>query len=124
MSKTESLRAALQSLLKTISTTVSYESVPIKTYPYLVFELEEVGKFDGKVQYQLEINAVDCGTDSSDVEELSDAVQELLHKYYHLDENIQFSSYQGIRHSVKEDDPKIIRRRMLFEVQLHELKGE
>lgn len=124
MSKTENLRTALQALLKTVSTTVSYETVPTKTYPYLVFELEEVGKSDGKVQYQLEINAVDYGADSSDVEELADTVQELLHKYYHLDENIQFSSYQGIRHSVREDDPKIIRRRMLFEVQLHELKGE
>lgn len=124
VSKTIALREVLQTLLKTVTQNVSYETAPTNAYPYVVFNLDEVGKSDAKTQYQLEINAVGHGVDSSPIEALADTVQELLHKYHHIDQSIQFSIYQGIRHSVREEDPQIIRQRMLFELQLHELKGE
>lgn len=125
MSKTIELKKALNTLLKTVATRVFYEeAAAIKVYPYVVFELSEIGYDAGKTLYQLEVNALDYGSDTTTVETLADDIQELLNKYYYINTNIQFSIYKGIKGSVKESEKEIIRRRLLFEVQLHELKGE
>ena len=125
MDKTESLKTEVKSLLKTQAVRVSYGSAPKKKeYPYVVFELSELGFSDGKTTYQLEVNAVDSGDVSKPVDDLSDNIQKKLHGTCLLNEDIQFVVYRGARQSVTEDNPDLIRRRMLFEVHLHELKGE
>jgi hypothetical protein len=58
------------------------------------------------------------------VDDISDDIQARLHRYTFIDNVIQFTSYKGIRQPVTEEDKEINRRRMLFEIQLHELKGE
>lgn len=125
MDKTESLKIAVKGLLKTQAARVSYGVGPKKKlYPYVVFELSELGCSDGKTTYQLEVNAVDFGDDTKPVDDLSDNIQKKLHKEYFINSDIQFAVYRGARQPVTEDNPEIIRRRMLFEVHLHELKGE
>ena len=125
MNKTESLKTEVKKLLKTQTDRVSYGTGPKKKiYPYVVFELSELGFSDGKTTYQLEVNAVDSGDDTQPIDDLSDNIQKKLHKECFINEDIQFTAYRGARQPVTEDNPDIIRRRMLFEIHLHELKGE
>jgi len=125
VSRTIALRTELQRLFKTLTTNVHYEEAPDTiAYPYLVYELSELAYSYGKTTYQLEVNILDYGTSSSAAERLADTVQENLNKYHFINTVIQFTVYKGLRQTIKEDDKKIIRRRLLFEIQLHELKGE
>ncbi len=123
--RTWTLRTELQRLFKTLTTNVYYEgNQDPAVYPRLVFDLSEVTYDSGKTLYQLEINIIDYGTSTKAIEELTDTVQSTLNKYYFINDEIQFAVYRGLRQKVEEDDKQIIRRRLLFEIQLHELKGE
>lgn len=125
MSKTIALRTELQRLFKTLITNVYHEEAPdTANNPYLVYELSEVFFNYGKTVFQLEINILDYGKSSSAIENLADAVQRKFNKHHYIDKNIQFTIYQGLRQTVKEEDKEIVRRRLLFEIQLHELKGD
>ena len=124
MTKTISLRTEIKRLLKTLAANVYYEEAPSTVTSYIVFELSEVNKEYGRVLIQLEINIFDYGQSTTAVETLADQVQSTFHKYHFIDANIQFMVYEGSRQIIKEEDKQIIRRRLLFEVHLHELKGE
>lgn len=128
MTKTNALINAIVDLLKPLIDEVSYDGsiksgTDQKDYPYAVFDFVEIPQPYDSSLYQLEINAVDYGSIKSTIESLCDEIQKKFDHYYHIDENIQFAIYLGNRDSVKEEDKKIIRRRMLFEIHLHE-KGE
>lgn len=123
--RTWTLRTELQRLFKTLTTNVYYEgNQDPAVYPRLVFDLSEVTYDSGKTLYQLEINIIDYGTSTKIVENLADTVQSTLNKYYFINDEIQFAVYRGLRQKVEEDDKQIIRRRLLFEIQLHEMRGE
>jgi hypothetical protein len=123
--KTWTLRTEIQRLFKTLTTNVYYEgNQDPAVYPRLVFELNEVSYDSGKTLFQLEVNVIDYGTSTRVVEDLADTVQSVLNKYYFINSEIQFRVYRGLRQKVEEDDKQIIRRRLLFEIHLHELKGE
>lgn len=125
MSKSIQLRTELQRLLETIITNVYHEDASDKRpYPYLVYELSDLTYEYGKTLMQLEINILDYGKPTNEVETIADTVQETLNGYYFINSEIQFVIYKGLKQTVKEEDKKIIRRRLLFEIQLHELKGE
>lgn len=125
MSKTISLRTELQRKLKTLTTTVYYEEASDSAvYPYCVFELSELLTEANKTVYQLEINLLDHGVSTSAIEILADNIQKSLNKYFFVNAEIEFKIYQGIRQTVKEEDKQIIRRRLLFEIQLHEVRGD
>jgi hypothetical protein len=125
MSKTDALRTELSRLLETVASNVYFQQKPDRWgYPYVAYEMDEMSHADGKTLYQLEINVVDQGRSTSTAETMSDDIQTLLHKYYYLGAGIQFSCYKNQRKIIREEDPKIHRRRLLFELHLHELKGE
>lgn len=123
--KTWTLRTELQRLFKTLTTNVYYEgNQDPAVYPRLIYDLSEVSYISGKTLYQLEINIIDHGTSTRVAEDLADTVQSALNKYYFINSEIQFSVYRGLRQKVEEEDKLIIRRRLLFEIQLHVMEGE
>ena len=125
MSKTLELRKQLQIIFKTITDNIHYEIAPdTSPYPYLVYELSELTYNYGKAVMQLEVNILDYGTSTSVVETLSDTLQDKLNKYHFINDKIQFNIYRLNKITVQEEDKKIRRRRLTFEIQLHELKGE
>lgn len=125
MAKTVALRKQLQALLKTVTANVHYEiaseSAP---YPYLVYGLRELAYDYGKTLMDLEVNILDYGTSTAVVEALADELQKALNKYKFINHEIQFSVYLSTRNTVEEEDKKIRRRRLTFEVQLHGLEEE
>lgn len=125
MGKTELLKVELKKILKGKAERVSYETGPKnKVYPYVVFETSELSSSDGKTIYQLEVNAYDFENKTSAIDDLADDIQTALHNKFIINGMIEFVAYKGARQSPKEDNKDILRRRLLFEVQLHELKGE
>lgn len=123
--KTWALRVELQKTFKALTANVYYEgNQDPAVYPRLVYELNEVSYNSGKTLYQLEVNIFDYGTSLRAVEDLADSLQNTLNKYYFINNEIQFAVYRGLRQKVEEKDKSTIRRRLLFEIHLHELKGE
>lgn len=123
--KTYEMRKEITRLLKTLTTNVYYDQAPDDaTNPYLVYELMEIGHDEGKTLLELEINALDYGTNTTPIENLCDEIQYLLHRLSYINAFIQFRVYRGLRQKVEEEDKQIIRRRLTFEVHLHQLKGE
>ena len=125
MSKTIELRKALSNMFKQIMTETHYETVSDNVpYPYLQYELNEILSENGKTVIDLEVNILDYGDSTSLVETKADELQTLLHKYYFINDKIQFSCYKSNRNIIQEEDKKIRRRRLTFEIQLHELREE
>lgn len=125
MSRTIELRGELQRIFKTVTPNVHNElRFDYDDYPYLVYELRELDYNYGKSLLQLEVNILDYGTKTRVVDTLSDTLQDKLNKYYFINDKIQFATYKRNRNTVQEEDKKVRRRRMLFEIQLHELREE
>lgn len=125
MEKTYELRKAFQTTLKTIITNVYYDQAPDNaTYPYIVFDLAELYHEDGRTLMELEANVIDYGTSTTRAEDIADRLQYTLHRMNYINAFIQFRVYRGLRQKVEEEDKQLIRRRLTFEVHLHQLKGE
>lgn len=128
MSRTESLSKIIIAKLKERCPNVYYEEgvqvgIEKKNYPFVTFELVEIGAEDGATKYSLEMDIIDYGKIKSEAEKLADDVQSDFDFLYHLDSDIQFRCYRDDRKSVKEEDKLIIRKRVLFELVLYDLKG-
>lgn len=121
MTKTLAARSVIQAELKKLCSNVHFEQANSDAaFPYLVYSLEELTHEYGLTLCQLEVNAVDYGTSTSTCETLADNVQLALDRLLHIDSDVQFNIYRERRQPVSEEDRKIIRRRMTFEVRLHE----
>jgi hypothetical protein len=124
MSKTPALKKELQRLLETINPNVYYEEASKPVHPYIVYEMQELTYEYGKTLLELEMNVIDYGKNTTTVDSLADTIQYTLNKYYFINTEIQFVIYKDSRKKIEEEDKKIIRRRLTFEIHLHELKGE
>lgn len=122
-SKTVVLRTILQKKLKEQVANVYYDIRPeALKYPCIIYELWEVTHEDMKTIMSLEANVLDYGTKTTQAETIADNIQKTLYKYHFINKTIQFMIYQGTRQVVQEDDKKIIRRRLTFEIQLYDRK--
>jgi len=124
MTKTNELKKALVVLLKEVLNNVYFETAEDDAlYPYLVYDLKELFNEDGKTVYELECNLIDNSKSKTSVDELADLLQKNLHNYYFINQYIQFTIYKLNKYTIKEKNKKITRRRLTFEIQLHELIG-
>lgn len=121
MSKTVALRRAISDRLKTACPRVTYGQADSKTArPYVVYSLETVSSADDMETVELEANVMDYGANTEPCEGIADQVEALFDKWYYLDDTIQFSTYVDRRQPVTEEDRKIIRRRLLIEINMTE----
>ena len=121
VSKTLALRKAINTELRKLCDSVYYDrAVDEEPFPRAIFSIDEVSKDEILTLCQLEINVLDYGADDTACEILADSVLTTLHKYHYLGDEIQFAIYRDRRHPVQEEDRKIIRRRLTFEVRMHE----
>lgn len=113
MSKTLELRKALLSEIKKTHSNCYYELVPEgATFPYIVFELENVGE-----QYQVELNVYDKNTSTIQIETLADTLEKYFYRYIYRDDVQVFAMYLNTRNNVQEEDKAIKRRRLLFDLK-------
>lgn len=120
MSKTIALRAAIKAKLDAVCAKVYYDQAPASaSFPYIVFSIAELSADDATMLCELEVNALDYGSNTSTCENMADAVQNEFDFYVHMESPV-FETYKERRHPVQEEDKKTIRRRMTFTLRLHE----
>jgi hypothetical protein len=120
VSKTTDLKARTTAILKTVNTSVYDELAPDgREFPYIVFSLESV-MAGSRENYSLEINCYDYGTDPARVDGLADSIESLLKDYSYISEQMQFRTFLNTRNSIQEEDKKIRRKRLLFDLYYFE----
>lgn len=115
------LRTELNKILKSIHPRVHFMKAPdAVVFPYLVYDLPQSYFDDDQEVFNLDIDVWDNKEDTTDLEVLSQSIWNILNKYYHLDENMQFTIYRLNRFTVEDDDPRIRRRTLLFNVKYYD----
>lgn len=121
MNKTHAVRLAIQEKLASICTDTYFSQADADaSLPYLVYIINEISCEYGLTLCELEVNAVDYGKDTSVCDALADTVQTELDQWLYIDDDVEFTVYRDRRQIVTEEDRNIIRRRMTFEVRMHE----
>ena len=118
---TADVRAYLQTKISEAAERCYYGVAPDSAeYPYLVWNLELVAMESGLALQELEADVVDYGTDTSRTESMADALAAGLDHHYALEAAFQAAIYLERRQPIQENDKSIIRRRLTFQVRLHE----
>lgn len=87
---------------------------------YAVYTVEMVDLTDGRFSYEVEINLMDYGTDTSTLENLADDIQAAFNQKITINDDIGVYFYADRRNSVEEEDRNILRRRLTFSAYLYE----
>lgn len=87
---------------------------------YAVYTIDQIDNTDERLTYELEINVMDYGTDTSTVENLADDIQAAFNTKVIIADTIGVYFYADRRNSVEEEDRNILRRRLTFSTYLYE----
>ena len=124
MKKTLALRTAVVSILGTVMPegAKTYYQQAQKDHPkiYAVYTLDLIDKTDERSAYELEINVMDYGTDTSTIEDLADDIQKTFDKKVQITADVGVYFYTDRRNVVEEEDRSSLRRRLTFSTYLYE----
>ena len=87
---------------------------------YAVYTIDMIDLTDGRYTYEVEINVMDYGADTSTVENLADTIQAAFNTLVIINDNIGVYFYADRRNSVEEEDRNLLRRRLTFSAYLYE----
>ena len=126
LNRTLALRTTVVSLLNSAMPTGSkiYFQQAQEDHPkiYAVYTVDLIDNTDDRYLYELEINVMDYGTDTSTLEDLADSIQKTFNKKVQITDDIGVYFYTDSRHAVEEEDRNILRRRLTFSTYLYERK--
>lgn len=115
------LRTELNKILKSIHPRVYYmKASDTAIFPYIVYDLPQSYFEDNLEVFNLDIDIWDNNVDTTELENLAQSIWNALNKYYHIDENIQFAIYRESRHTLEDDDPRIRRRTLIFNIRYYD----
>lgn len=124
MNKTLALRTVVVEQLSTVMPEGSkiYYQTAQKDHPkiFAVYLLDQMMLEDDRYAYELEINVMDYGTDTSTLEDLADSIQAAFDKKVVITADIGVHFYTDRRNTVEEEDRNILRRRLTFSAYLYE----
>ena len=122
--KTIELRTAIYNLLTATMPTGSkvYFQQARDDHPqiYAVYTLDLIDNTDGRYLYELEVNVMDYGTDTSTIESLADDLQAAFNKKVVINNDIGVYFYSDRRNAVEEEDRNILRKRLTFSTYFYE----
>lgn len=87
---------------------------------YAVYTIDQIDLTDGRNSYEVEINLMDYGADTSTLENLADDVQAKFDGLIVINNDIGVYFYAERRNSVEEEDRNILRRRLTFSAYSYE----
>ena len=116
---TKELRRVVTALLSSVAPSVSFSDTTQESYPHTVFDLSQVLYDSGRMLYTLEVNIVYYGDDSTTADDTADRVQELFDGGNYNGDKISFYTRINTRNNVIEADKSVVRRRLLFELNLY-----
>ena len=115
------LRKQLNVLLKAIHPRSYFQTAPdAALFPYVVYDLPNSFSNEEQDIFSLDVDIWDNNADTTDLETLSSAIWKGLHKYRHIDESIQFTIYKENRLSLTDDDIRIKRRKLIFQIRYYD----
>lgn len=117
------LRTQLNKILKSIHPTVFYKKAPDDAiFPYLVYDLPQSYYEDDLETFNLDIDIWDKPVegDTEELETLSQAIWNELNSYYFINEDMQFSIHRQSRLTIEDDDPRIGRRTLIFNLRYYD----
>lgn len=119
VTRTNDLKKLIQTKLKTLATNVYFEEADDNAlYPHIVFAFRTIDLGDlARQDYILEVDIWDKGTSTTQVDELSDRVEDLLQAKNLPQTNILPTFYKIDRKSVKDEDKSIKHRLVRFQIQ-------
>lgn len=124
MNRTIALRTIVVTLLNTVmpSGSKTYFQQAQDDHPkvYAVYTLDMIDNTDERYLYELEVNVMDYGTDTANIEDLADSIQALFNKNVQITEDVGVYFYADRRNAVEEEDRNILRRRLTFSTYLYE----
>ena len=124
LKKTMALRTAVVSTLATVmpqgSKTYFQQAQNDHPKVYAVYTIDQINLTDGRNSYEVEINVMDYGADTSAIENLADDIQAAFDELVIINDDIGVYFYAERRNSVEEEDRNSLRRRLTFSAYLYE----
>lgn len=120
--KTAKLRKIITTQLKTVSGGTYYHRAPEKaaTFPYKTFDLVNVDLGDlSRDDYELQVDIWDRATDPKTVDEIADAIEELLQGANLPQASIYPTFYRAMRYYIEDPDRDIQHVQLTFTAQLY-----
>ena len=119
--QTIEVRTFLNGRMQAVCERSYYGSAPASaTFPYIVWDMKELSYEEGFSLQEIEVDVVDYGSDTTAAESLADALQAALDHLSHLGDSFHIAVYRERRQTLSENDKSVIRRRLTFQVRLHE----
>lgn len=124
MSKTNLLREIIQSNLNTIVKSAYREMPDKENFPYAVYDFETIDLGDiNRDDLILTIDLWGIGKDTSVIEDLADSIEKLFSAANIPGEAVLPTFYRISRKPIDDEDKRIIRRQLKFQIQNYEIGG-
>jgi len=116
----KNFRRVIQGMLAAVAGDGVYYIQARESHPanYVTYTIEQLSYIDFEERGQIEINVMGYGTDSSTVEDLTDAIREKFDHKDVLTDSLYAVFYFNRSQPVTEEDRLIIRRRLVIDYYL------
>jgi len=115
------LRTALSAILKTIHPRVYFNKASeTATMPYIVYSLPNSFAIEEQDVFSLDVDVWDDEIDTTAIETIAHNVWVELHSYKYIDASMQFSIKRSNRIIVTDEDPRINRRKLIFQLKYYD----
>lgn len=112
------LRKELNNVLKSIHSRSYFQRPPDDAqFPYVVYDLPSSNTIEDLEVLTLDVDVWDNKKDTTALETLTDQLDSTLHKYKVLHASFQFSIYRTTRLFLIDDDPRLTRRRLSYQIR-------
>lgn len=113
------LRREIIQLLRQYHDRVYFQKSPNSIlFPYVIYDFPNSFMEEDQEIYNLDVDIWDNKDDTTELETIASTIWKALHRYRHLDDDIQFSIYRENRlPPLDEDEKHIKRRKLIFQVR-------
>lgn len=122
--KTNELRETIQERINPVVSCYHRTADPGASYPYAVYSFENIDLGDlFRDDLILIVDLWDFGTDTTRIEEFADQIESLFNNVNLPGEKILPTFYRINRKPIDDENKKIIRRQLKFQIQNYEIGG-
>ena len=124
MNKTNALRTIIQSNIDQIVTSYYRKASKDKIYPHAVYDFENIDLDDiSRDDLILVIDLWDHGEDTTQIEDLADAIETIFNAANMPNEEVLPTFYRTSRKPIDDEDKMIMHRQLKFQVQNYYIGG-
>lgn len=122
--KTKELRTTIQERINPVVSCYYRTADPDAVFPHSVYDFETIDLGDlSRDDLILVVDLWDFGTDTTRIEEFADQIEALFNNVNLPGEKILPTFYRISRKPIDDENKKIIRRQLKFQIQNYEIGG-